>query len=174
MSQNSFVHLKLSKADSCPHCLGTKVVRNGRKKNGQQNLLCKGLGKQFQAAYVYKGCVTVNKELVLKMLCRGSGIRDCEAVTGVSHSTVLKVIKTVAKDITVKPQKHGYRRVQIDEQWSFVGKKEKIVWMLYTYTVDEDEIIAFTMGKRSAAAVRNLFVKLSPSISRISYKLNDS
>lgn len=32
--------------------------------------------------------------------------------------------------------------------------------MLYAYAVDEDEIIAFTMGKRSAKAVQNLFVKL--------------
>ena len=32
--------------------------------------------------------------------------------------------------------------------------------MLYAYAVEEDEIIAFTMGKRSAEAVRNLYVKL--------------
>lgn len=34
------------------------------------------------------------------------------------------------------------------------------MWLLYAYAVDEEEIIAFTMGKRSAVAVRNLFVKL--------------
>ena len=32
--------------------------------------------------------------------------------------------------------------------------------MLYAYAAKEDEIIAFTMGKRSAASVRNLLVKL--------------
>ena len=152
--------VKSDKAEACPHCRGTKVVRNGWKRNGRQNFLCKACGKQFQAQYVYKGCVVENRELVLKMLCRGSGIRDCEAVTGVSHSTVLSLIKAAAGAITLKPEKHHYRRVQIDEQWSYVGHKEKKVWMLYAYAVDEDEIIAFTMGKRSAAAVRNLFVKL--------------
>ena len=34
--------------------------------------------------------------------------------------------------------------------------------MLYAYAVDEDEIIAFAMGRRSAWAIRNLFVKLKP------------
>jgi IS1 family transposase len=32
--------------------------------------------------------------------------------------------------------------------------------MRYAYATQEDEIIAFTMGKRNAATVRNLFVKL--------------
>ncbi len=162
MRQDSFVFVKLYKAQACPHCRGIKVVRNGVKKNGSQNWLCRGCGKQFQAAYVYRGCVVKNKELVLRMLCRGSGIRDCEAVAGVSHAAVLALIKREAAGLSVRPQKHSYHRVQIDEQWSYVGRKEKKVWMLYAYAVEEDEIIAFTMGKRSAAAVRNLFVKLRP------------
>lgn len=148
--------VKLDKAEACPHCRGVKVVCNGVKKTGTRNYLCKGCGKQFQAVYVYKACVPENKERVLKMLCRGSGIRDCEAVTGVSHAAILALIKKKAAGLSVKPKKHSYHRVQIDEQWSYVGKKEKRVWMLYAYAVDEDEVIAFTMGKRSAAAVRNL------------------
>ena len=152
--------MKLFKAEACPYCRGTKVVRNGIKRNGRQNLWCKGCGKQFQPAYVYKVCEMKNKELVVKMLCRGSGIRDCAAVSGVSKSMVLSLIKSTAGSIVVRPEKHSYHRVQIDEQWSYVGRKEKKVWMLYAYAADEDEIIAFTMGKRSAAAVRNLFVKL--------------
>ncbi len=94
------------------------------------------------------------------MLCRGSGVRDCAAVTGMSKSTVLAFIKAVASTVVVKPEKRCYSRVQIDEQWSYVGRKEKKVWMIYAYAVEEDEILAFTMGKRSAEAVRNLFVKL--------------
>lgn len=101
-----------------------------------------------------------NKALVLKLLCRGSGIRDSAAVVGVSAATVLSLIKTVAAAIALKPKKHRYHKVQIDEQWSYVGKKQKKVWMLYAYAAEEDEVIAFTMGKRSAEAVRNLWVKL--------------
>ncbi len=160
MRQDSFVFVKLYKAQACPHCREAKVVRNGVKRNGRQNFLCKECRKQFQAEYVYKACMGKNKEFVLKMLCRGSGVRDCEAVTGVSHSTVLSLIRATAEGIVIKPRKYRYEKVQIDEQWSYVGNKEKKVWMLYAYAVEEDEIIAFTMGKRSAAAVRNLFVKL--------------
>jgi IS1 family transposase/transposase-like protein len=152
--------VKSDKAVTCPYCRGAKVVRNGIKKNGRQNHLCKDCRKQFQTEYVYRGCVTENRDFVLKMLCRGSGVRDSAAVTGVSPSTVLALIKATAGSMTLKPKRHGYCQVQIDEQWSYVGKKEKKVWMLYAYAVQEDEIIAFTMGKRSAGTVQNLFVKL--------------
>lgn len=152
--------VKLVKAVTCPHCQEIKVARNGIKKNGRQNYLCRGCRKQFQAEYIYKGSVPENKTLVLKMLCRGSGVRDCTAVTGVSKRTVLVWIKAWAASLTLKPRKHAYSRVQMDEHWSYVGKKEKKVWMLYAYAVDEDEVIAFSMGKRSTGAVRNLFVKL--------------
>jgi transposase-like protein len=102
-------------------------VRNAKKRNGRQNLRCKDCRKQFQEDYVYKGCVPENKSFALKMLCRGSGIRDAAAVTGVSSSTELALLKEAAAGITLKPQKHQYRQVQIDEQWSYVGKKEKKV-----------------------------------------------
>ena len=84
--------VKSDKAVTGPHCRGTKVVCNGKKRNGKQNLRCKGCKKQFQTEYVYKGCVPENKSLVLRMLCRGSGIRDTAAVTGVSPSTVLTLL----------------------------------------------------------------------------------
>lgn len=122
--------------------------------------MCKVCNKQFQSDYTNKACSAANKELVIKMLCRGSGIRDCEAVSGVSHSTVLKWLKATAAIVILRPKKHYYQQVQIDEQWSYVGRKDKKVWMLYAYAVQEDEIIAFTMGKRSAATVRNLWMKL--------------
>jgi IS1 family transposase len=77
-----------------------------------------------------------------------------------SKSTVLALIKALASTVILKPEKRCYSRVQIDEQWSYVGRKEKKVWMIYAYAVEEDEILAFTMGKRNAGAVRNLFVKL--------------
>jgi IS1 family transposase len=146
-------------------------VCNGIKKNGRQNLLCRSCGKQFQAQYVYKGSIVANQAIVLKMLCRGSGIRDCAAVSGVSKVTVLRWIKGLALGMIVKPAKRHYHQVQIDEQWSYVGRKEKKVWMIYAYAAQEDEILAFTMGKRSAEAVQSLFVKLKAL--EIDYFLTD-
>ncbi|WP_449448522.1 IS1/IS1595 family N-terminal zinc-binding domain-containing protein [Spirosoma endophyticum] len=39
----------------CPHCFTTNFVRNGHKKNENQNY-CQHCGKQFQHEYLYRGC----------------------------------------------------------------------------------------------------------------------
>ena len=130
------------------------------KKTGKQNYRCKACSRQFQDSYQYAGCIVDNKELVVKALCRGSGVKDCCALSGMSKVSVLKMIKSHAAAIVIKAKKRHYSRVQIDEQWSYVGKKEKKVWMLYAYAPEEDEILAFTMGKRSAETLRRLMMKL--------------
>lgn len=106
-----------------------------------------------------EGGVTENQTIVLKMRCRGGGVRDGEAVTAVSRSTVPKLLKTVARGSSIKPAKQPYHRVRIDEQRPYAGKKKKKGWMLYASAVEEDGSIAFARGKRSAAAVKNLLVK---------------
>ena len=127
---------------------------------GKQNYRCKECGRQFQSEYSYQGCYPDSRALAVKALCRGSGIKDCCVLSGMSKGTVLRLIRSCADAITIKAQKHCYSRVQIDEQWSYVGNKEKKVWMLYAYAPQEDEIVAFTIGKRSAETVRRLMMKL--------------
>lgn len=152
--------MRSNEAVQCPCCQGTKIVRNGRKSYGKQNYLCKGCGRQFQTCYSYKGCERSNRTLAAKCLCRGSGIRDCSLISQLSKGAVLRLIKTKASQIIIKPEQLCYNQVQIDEQWSYVGKKEKKVWMLYAYAPKEDEILAFAMGKRNAETVRRLMMKL--------------
>ena len=135
-------------------------MRNGVKQTGKQNYQCKACGRQFQDSYQYAGCVVHNKELVVKALCRGSGVKDCCVLSGISKATVLRLIKHQAASIVIKPKKYTYSQVQIDEQWSYVGKKQKKVWMLYAYAPEENEILGFAMGKRSAETIRRLMMKL--------------
>ena len=94
------------------------------------------------------------------MLLRGSGIRDCAAVAGISKETVLRIILRNAVKLDMKPHHCHYNKVQIDEQWSYVGKKKKKVWMIYAYAPEKDEILGFAMGKRNWKTVYNLLLKL--------------
>lgn len=64
------------------------------------------------------------------------------------------------EQISLKASKRHYHKVQIDELHSFVGKKEKKVWVIYAYAVETNEIIAVTAGKRSKKQVRDLFKRL--------------
>lgn len=145
----------------CPYCHGVKVVKNGKKKSGEQNFLCRSCGKQFQHTYQKAGCPPEMKELVLKLLVRNSGIRDIEAVLGIHRQTVLKWLNQAADEREVKPRQTHYKELQIDELWTFVKeRKSKKRWLLYAYAPETDEIVAWSWGNRSAKTVKNLYTKL--------------
>ncbi len=125
-----------------------------------QNWKCKMCSKQFQSEYLYRGADRSVKDQLLQMLLRGSGIRDTALVQGVSPATVLRCLIRESIHAVVKPKKQHYHQVQIDELWMYVAKKKKKVWLLYAYSYETDEVLAFTMGKRNSKTVGNLLLKL--------------
>ena len=84
--------MQILKELTCPHCQSGKVVKNGKKHNCSQNYLCKKCQKQFQDEYLYWGADKKKQDLTLKMLLRGSGVRDCSQVLGISTGAVLSCI----------------------------------------------------------------------------------
>ncbi len=146
---------------NCPHCQSSKVVKNGKKKNGTQNLLCRGCGKQFQPRYQHKGADPAVKHLILRHLERNSGIRDIEQLLGVSRKCVLDNLCRQGNQLNIQPAYRHYKSVQIDEVWSFVGKrKQGKYWLIYAYCPQTDEILAYSCGSRSAKTVQQLLNQL--------------
>ena len=146
---------------NCPHCRGDKVWKNGNKRNGKQNFLCKICGKQFQREYSYSGADPAKQVLIKRMLLRNSGIRDIEAVLEVSRSCVLKNLERNSEQIDVSPEKNHYSSLQIDELWSYVKQRKKNKkWLLYAYSPENDEIVAYATGDRSSRTVKKLYRKI--------------
>ena len=146
---------------NCPYCHSVKVVKNGVKRTGRQNFLCRGCGKQFQYEYTKAGCRPGARQLALRLLVRNSGIRDIEAVTGVHRQTVLRWLNQKAESLEVKPRLRVYRSVQIDEVWTFVKeRKRRKRWLFYAYAPETDEVLAWSWGNRSQHTVTELYRQL--------------
>jgi len=145
---------------NCPHCQSSKVVKNGKKKNGSQNLLCRSCSKQFQPVYQNKGADPAIKQLIIRLLERNSGIRDIEELLGVSRKCILDNLCRQGNAIQIQPANKHYTSVQIDEVWSYVKKKKGKYWLLYAYSSEADEILAYSCGTRSAKTVKELLKKL--------------
>jgi len=146
---------------NCPHCQSSKVVKNKKKKNGRQNLLCRICCKQFQPTYQNKGADPAIKQLVWRLLERNSGIRDIAELLGISRKCVLANLCRQGNKICIQPVHQHYTSVQIDEVWSFAGKRKKgKYWLLYAYSPETDEVLAYSCGSRSAKTVRELMKKL--------------
>ncbi|WP_299466634.1 IS1 family transposase [uncultured Microscilla sp.] len=145
---------------SCPHCHSSKIVKNGLKKTGHQNYLCRGCGKQFQHEYIYQGANPTIGIQLRNLLLRGNSLSDCKAILGVGFQFILKWLLNHTKGLELKPSKTHYDKIQIDEFWTYVGSKKNKKWIIYAYAPETNEILAFVIGRRDEATTRKLYKKL--------------
>lgn len=92
------------------------------------------------------------------MLVRGCSVADIVVIEKVSKYKVLSVLVNSNHDI--KPKQRYYRKLQVDEFWTYVGHKKNKVWLIYAYDSDTSEIVAFVWGKRNLKTARELRAKL--------------
>ena len=133
----------------CPHCHSQTIVKNGKKYNGPQNYLCKICGKQFISDHekTYVGSISWITSMIKIMLVRGVGIRDISVILKISIKKVLKTLRSSHYEII--PKKKRYDTLEIDEFWTYVGRKTNKIWLIYAYHRETNEIVAFVWGKRN-------------------------
>ncbi|GHU12328.1 hypothetical protein FACS1894161_0310 [Spirochaetia bacterium] len=88
------------------------------------------------------------------MLVRGLGIRDISAVLQVSITKVLKTL--TASKYAIQPRQTHYDCLEIDEFWTYVGKKQNKVRLIYAYHRETGEIVAYVWGKRDLKTAQKL------------------
>jgi IS1 family transposase len=119
---------------------------------------------------------TDRQATVIRALCEGNSVRATARLTGVSKTTILTLLRNVGAhaknhhDRTVRGIKAS--RVQVDELWSFVGKKGRRAsvedkekglgdaWTWYALDQDSKLIICYRVGDRDATNARELMLDL--------------
>jgi len=154
----------------CPYCHSVTIVRNGKKYNGPQNYRCKSCGKQFISDHerTYRGTISWMVFMIKMMLVRGIGIRDISAVLNVSVKKVLKTLCSSRYEII--PKRNHYDTLEVDEFWTYVGRKSNKVWLIYAYHRESGEIVSYVWGKRNiktAEKLRKRLKRLGISYNRI-------
>ncbi|MCI5159869.1 MAG: IS1 family transposase, partial [Candidatus Electrothrix sp. AUS1_2] len=59
------------------------------------------------------------------------------------------------------PKQSYYDELEIDEFWTYAGKKKNKLWPVYAYRRSTGEIIAWVRGKRNPATVNKLRKKIT-------------
>jgi hypothetical protein len=88
----------------------------------------------------YRGCLSWVVAMVKIMLVRGIGIPDISTVLKISITKVLKVHKS--DNYAVRPKQTHYDCLEIDEFWTYGGKKKNKVGRIYAYHRESEEIVA--------------------------------
>jgi IS1 family transposase len=106
---------------------------------------------------------------VISALAEGSSIRSIERITGVHRDTIMrlgvKVGKGCAAIMDAKMRDLDCKRLEMDEIWGFVGKKDRnvrmdetaqvgSVWTFCAIDAETKLVPAFKVGERNAATAK--------------------
>lgn len=117
--------------------------------------------RQFITRYTYQGCVPFVRQLIVPMTLNGSGIRDIARVLRVSINTVLKVIREQAAMTPDPSLPKRLSDAELDEMWSFIGKKRRQCWLWYAFAPQTKQIVGYVLGRRTDESLARLLDHLA-------------
>ena len=137
---------------NCPSCQSHKIKKNGHIESGKQNYQCKKCGRQFVKDPEKKIITDNQKSIIKKMLLERVSLRGICRVMGVSLTWLLSFFSEITDELpddlgVVKPQKSKLV-IEIDEMWSFVGKKKNKKWIWLAKDRNSKQIVGFHVGGR--------------------------
>jgi len=163
----------------CPQCQRIDVVQYGKQANGTQRYHCNNPDGQrtiFLLQYHDKGRLPAVKQPIVDITLNGSGVRDIVRVLRVSSATVINVLKK--KEPAVKqvherllhtldpPQVNVILRqvehAEMDEMWSFVGRKSQQRWLWHAIDHHTGQILAYVFGTQGDETFLQLKALLAP------------
>ena len=145
---------------TCPRCSSRNILKNGTTANQKQRYRCNACRRQFITNSTYRGCQPSVRQLVLPMTMNASGIRDIARVLQISPNTVLSIIKAAALAVAEPLAPKQIKNLEMDEFWSFVGKKANQRWTGYGFDRERKRIVAYVNGRRTDANCRALYEKV--------------
>jgi len=145
----------------CKKCHSTHVVKNGRTPSGLQQYHCRECG-------VYTTTDERDQERrdkmdeVMQLHRERVSQRGIARITGVSRSTIIrwlrkKVLRPIGETLmpTLKRPE-----IEIDEQWSYVGNKQQVVWHWVAVERSSKRVVGWAVGDRSEETCRALWESL--------------
>jgi len=156
--------------ETCPQCGSRWFKRNGHIHTGKQNHRCKVCGRAFVLTPDNVVITEEQRALIERLLLERISLRgSCRAV-GVGLQWLLQFMVTrfqaTPEDLYAKPA-DGTPAVilqrleaELDELWSFVGKKANRQWVWIAMDATTRQVLAFHVGDRSQASAHALWQKL--------------
>jgi insertion element IS1 protein InsB len=144
---------------NCQYCDYT-CQKAGKQRNGAQKLYCGQCKKYQQIVYRNKGCEEKTKRLLRKLVCESVGIRGIGRVLHIASNTVLNRIKAIAAHISKPPVSSDQLIFEVDELWTYIGRKDNEYWLAYALDKSTRKVVDFVIGKRTKATLKILIDRL--------------
>jgi transposase-like protein/IS1 family transposase len=151
---------------TCHNC-NSVCKRSGKHRNGLQRYSCKQCRKTFTEDHAQPlGDMRLpmdKAESILKLLVEGMSLRSIERVTGVHRDTIMRLLLLAGERsqqlMDAKMRNLQTRYLQVDEIWTYVGKKRRNVrsgdspelgdqWVYVAIDAETKLVPSFRIGKR--------------------------
>jgi insertion element IS1 protein InsB len=142
---------------NCNYCLSIKLIKKG-KRGIIQRYLCKECCKFQQDIYHYKLYNSVDDRRIKLYNAEGVGIRSMSRILGYSPNTIIRRILYLASKIT-KPIYCEHNQVyEVDEMWTFIGKKQPshYCWITYAINRKTNAVMDVSFGSRSSKVLKKV------------------
>jgi len=106
----------------------------------------------------YRGTLAYITNWIKIMVVRGMGVRDISIILQISIEKVLKTLRS--SNYQIIPLKTHYDCLEIDEFWTYGGKKPYKQWLIYAYHRETREIVVYVWGKRDLKTAKKLRKRL--------------
>ena len=156
--------------EACPQCGSIWFKRNGHIHTGKQNHRCKRCGRAFVLDPENQVITEEQRTLIARLLLERISLRGICRAVGVGLQWLLRFM--VAR-FQAAPE-HLYvespsstpavivqqLEAEVDELWSFVGKKANRQWVWVAMDATTHQVIAFHVGDRSGQSAQALWEKI--------------
>lgn len=140
---------------TCRACGSELLYKHGRARSGKPRYRCRECHCCFQLNYRNEANKVGVSEKIVEMALNGSRVRDTARVLGISTNTVLAPLKKLQPPtVTALPlgevsQRYGVELVvEMDKQWSYMGKKFQPRWLWSARSPHVKRIVAYALGRR--------------------------
>lgn len=166
----------------CQEC-NSECKRFGKHRNGLQRFRCGQCRRTFTEDHTRLfESMTVPEDkalLAIQLLIEGTSIRSAERIAGLHRDTIIRLLvlagQRCIKLMDAKMRNLRCERVQSDEIWTYVGKKQRRVrsgdspevgdaWVFVAIDADTKLIPAYTVGKRTRYSTYEFLGKLRDCI----------
>ena len=160
--------------------VGASWVRFPRLPLVRSTFKCRPSGLETQGCPMANVLKHEKQERVISALVEGSSIRSTERMTGVHRDTIMRLMQRVGAgcEAIMDAELRGLdcKRVQVDELWGFVQKKQRHVteddnpnrvgdfWTFVAIDADTKLVPTFKVGKRDAQTAREFMHDLASRI----------
>jgi len=152
------------KREACPQCGSRHYKRNGRIHTGKQNHKCKACGRAFVLVPENHVITEEQRAVIERLLLERISLREICRVIGVGLRWLLYFMverfTAAPDDLYIQPTAGAQRVIphrleaEVDELWSFVGKKANRQWVWIAMDADTRQILAFHVGDHSRQSAR--------------------